>query len=48
MKNSDFPGWGLQLQPMDAPIAVPTLSTVAARTVGGQAQRSETAAANKE
>ena len=40
--------WGLPSHPMGAPIGVPTLFAVAARTVGGQAQRPETTPANKE
>jgi hypothetical protein len=40
--------WGSQPQPLDAPIGAPTLFTVAARAVGGPAQRSETTPAIKE
>ncbi|MGD0351543.1 MAG: hypothetical protein ABSB84_14705 [Verrucomicrobiota bacterium] len=39
--------WGSPPQPMDAPVRAPALFTVAARTVGGQAQRPETIPANK-
>ena len=40
--------WGSASQPTDAPIGAPAPSTVAARTVGGQAQRSKTTPASKE
>jgi len=40
--------WNSPLQPMDAPTGAPAPFTVAARAVGGQAQRSETTLANKE
>jgi hypothetical protein len=39
--------WGSPSQPLDATIGAPAPFTVAARAVGGQAQRSETTPANK-
>jgi hypothetical protein len=39
--------WGSPSHPMDATIGAPAPFTVAARAVGGQAQRSETTPANK-